>query len=266
MTAPDSQLGGDQRALRVRQLQTAAALAEELAETYRLGDDGALQAGYSRYGGKSRVLAAQSFSQADLNEAASRVPGGPSWLDPRAMGAALSGHRSVVAGLDSEFRDAVHLLSVVGRVEPDEPALAYAFDRATDDVAATLDWLMGHGFGVSRTIGGKAEPFGNVLVELTRGLTVVVTTRDRGQWTIDIGRGGATHGLHIVATAVTGTEAKPGPKRCFGNPLPDQLPDGDRWRRLVPQAIDWLESGDRTVELRRAGQSWSRAMKAYFGS
>jgi hypothetical protein len=266
MTAPDSQLGGDQRALRVRQLQSAAALADELAEMYRLSDDDALQAGYSQYGGELRELAAQPFSQADLNEAASRAPAGPSWLDPRAMGAALSGHRSVVAGLDSEFRDAVRLLRVVGRVEPDEPALAYTYEKANDDVAATLDWLVGHGFLVSRTMGGRSESFGNVLVGFARGLTVVVITRDRGQWTIDIGRDRAMHGLHMLATAMSGAEANPGPKRSFGDPLPDQLPEGARWRRLVPQAIEWLESGDRTVELRRAERSWSKAMKAYFAT
>lgn len=120
-------ISGDQRDHRVRQLHSAAALADELAKTYRLAEDDTLHAGYSQYGSGLRVLAAQSFSQADLNEAASRIPAGPSWLDPRAMGAALSGHRSVVAGLDSEFRDAVQLLRVVGRVEPYEPALAYTY-------------------------------------------------------------------------------------------------------------------------------------------
>ncbi len=257
-------IGGEQRDVRIRQLRSAAALADELAETCRLSEDDAFHAGYSRYGSELRVLAAQSFSQADLNDAASRVPAGPSWLDPRAMGAAHSGHRSVVAGLDSEFRDAVQLLRVVGRLETAEPALAYTYEKATDDVAATLDWLMGHGFRVSRTMGGKSESFGNVLVEFARGLTLVVITRDRGQWTIDIGRDRATHGLHMLATAMSGTEADPGPKRSFGDPLPSQLPDGARWRRLVPQAIEWLESGDRTVELRRAEESWSNAMKAHF--
>ena len=264
MTTSEAQPGVDQRDRRVRQLHSAAALADELAETYRLAGDEALEAVYFRYGGELRELAAQPFSQADLNEAASRVPVRPSWLDPRAMSAALSGIRSVLAALDSEFRDAVQLLRVIGRVEPEAPALAYAYEKATDDVAATLDWLMGHGFRVSRTMGGKSESFGNVLVEFVRGPTVTVIARDRDQWTIDIGRDRATLGLHMLATAMSGDEADPGTKRSFGDPLPDQLPEGGRWRRLVPQVIEWLESGDRTVELRRAKESWSKAMKAYF--
>lgn len=74
---------------------------------------------------------------------------------------------------------------------------------------------MGRGFRVSRTMGGKSESFGNVLVEFARGPTVVVITRDRGQWTVDIGRDRAMYGLHILATAMSGTEADPGPKRSF---------------------------------------------------
>jgi len=146
-------------------------------------------------------------------------------------------------------------------------AVTYALSRATDDVAETIRWFEAEGFAVVRELGGPKESFGNVLLEFDRGAVKATIVRDRSQWMIDIASvGGKPHGLHVWLTAMRGTRAETRPRRSLGQPLADQLPEGESWRVEVPAVIDWISVGDRSADIDTAARDWSRAMREYFAT
>src|SRR5947209_5299792 len=61
-----------------------------------------------------------------------------------------------------------------------------------------------------------------------------------------------------------GTRVETRPRGSLGEPLADQLPEGESWRVEVPAVIDWISVGDRSAEIDTAARDWSRAMREYF--
>ena len=146
-------------------------------------------------------------------------------------------------------------------------ALAYAYEVATPDVTAFLRWLESNRFSLDQAQGGREKSFGNVLLDFERGGVHVRVTRDRGQWMHSLRpRDGELVGLHIWLTAIDRAEPAAPERRAFGDPLPDQLPEGVSWVESTARVIDWLETGDRSKELEQARERWARVMDEWFGS
>jgi hypothetical protein len=146
-------------------------------------------------------------------------------------------------------------------------AIAYALGRATDDVADTIRWFQAEGFELRREVGGPKESFGNVLLEFELGAVRATIVCDRSQWMLDLAAAaGKPHGLHVWLTAMRGTAATAGPRRAAGEPLPDQLPPGERWCVEVPAVVSWVAAGDRSAEVVAAARDWGRAMRESFAA
>src|SRR5579859_4806617 len=130
-------------------------------------------------------------------------------------------------------------------------AVDYALSCATDDVAATIRWIEASGFELRSWQGGVGS--GNVQLVFERAGVGLSIVRDRGQWMMDVTPPGQKPlGLQVLLTAMRGGEAEPGPPRPLRAPLPDQLPEGVSWSTEVPALTDWLESEDRTAEIKDA--------------
>jgi hypothetical protein len=151
--------------------------------------------------------------------------------------------------------------------QPDPPVvgpLDFASSKATDDVAATIAWLTDRGFEVSRESGPPYTSFGFLVEMVGLGLHVRLTL-DRAQWMVDLGYSGEELvGLHVLVTAMDGSEAGTPEKRSLEDPLPVQLPDGVLWSVEVPAVVEWLVAGDRRREIQRASASWRQAMVRYW--
>lgn len=151
-------------------------------------------------------------------------------------------------------------------VDPTTGILEYARETATEDVRATLAWLDGHGFQLQRAIGGRAESFGNLLVQFGGDDDITVEiVRDRSQWSCQIGT--LDLSLHPLNVWITAMDDEPPriPPRSIGDPLPDQLPDGLNWATAVPRIIEWLTAAsDRREAVERASKQWRAAMKQWW--
>ena len=148
----------------------------------------------------------------------------------------------------------------------DDP-LSYAKGRATSDVRATITWLEAHDFALAQSRGGRDESFGNVLLHFERpdGLRIEVL-RDRSQWTCVISGGENPRSpLNVLITAMSPESEPMLVDRGFGDPLPEQLPEGISWLTTVPAAIAWLLSGDRTAQIEDADQRWRAASRERLG-
>jgi hypothetical protein len=129
-------------------------------------------------------------------------------------------------------------------------AFDYALTKATPDVAATLHWLVAQGAEITSERGGPHESFGNVLVEFALHDAVLVVTRDRDQWMLNVRCGQLpTFDFDVIHAALTGDDAW---SRTLPRPLPPQLPDGVSWIAELPRALEWLRSTpDAEDQLRR---------------
>lgn len=149
---------------------------------------------------------------------------------------------------------------------PNTGILEYARETATEDVRATLAWLDGHGFQLQRAIGGRAESFGNLLVQFgcDDALTVEIV-RERSQWSCQVGTPGLPlHPLNVLITAMDDEPPRIPPRR-IGDPLPDQLPEGLTWATALPRIIEWLTAAsDRREALDGASKQWRAAMKSWW--
>lgn len=140
-------------------------------------------------------------------------------------------------------------------------AMSYALSRSTDDVAEPIRWLEAEGFVCVRERGGAGASFGDVSIEFERSGIRVGIGRDRGQWMLAIASpGGRLLGLDIWLTAMRGTRPEPGPRRSFER-LPEQVPEGESWRAVVPGLIDWIRAADRSAELAAVTNNWSGAAR-----
>jgi|SRR5579863_1320491 len=138
-------------------------------------------------------------------------------------------------------------------------ARGYALSRATDDVAETIRWLEAEGFACVRERGGAGESFGDVSIEFERTGIRVGIGRDRSQWMLAIASpSGQLLGLDIWLTAMRGARATREPRRSLSERLPEQLPEGESWRTVIPELLDWIRSGDRSTELAAAIHDRSR--------
>jgi hypothetical protein len=145
--------------------------------------------------------------------------------------------------------------------------LSYAKEVATTDVRATLQELEEAGFTVTHQRGGRSESFGNVLIDLeAEDGTRVEIVRDRSQWSCKVTRPGLPgFPLNVLVTAMNPEAEVAVLDRGFGDPLPEQLPEGVVWTTTVPEAIAWLRSADRTVAIQEADRRWRAAMRAHLG-
>lgn len=135
-------------------------------------------------------------------------------------------------------------------------------------MAETVQWLEAEGFVLRASRGGPDESFGNVLFEFQRSQVRVAVVRDRNQWMIDIAPSDDSEavGLHVLLSAMRGSEPKLGRKRPLGMPLAEQLPEGERWRVEAPVVIEWIVGGDRIPEIAAAHQQCRRVMREQFTS
>lgn len=140
----------------------------------------------------------------------------------------------------------------------------FARTNATEDVATAIRWLLENGFGVTGDSGPPYSSFG-FLVDLEDEIVQVRLLLDRSQWFIELGyRGDDRFGLHVLESAMEGTQAETPRKRDIGEPLPRQLPDGVSWADIVPPVVRWMRVGDRRSEIDRADASWRKAMIRYW--
>jgi hypothetical protein len=117
---------------------------------------------------------------------------------------------------------------------------------APDDVRDTIAWLATHGYTlVSRQGEGT---FGALLVY--GGDAEVRITVDRSQWCLDVaprpGREAWAYDLLLAAQTEDQECGALFPKtgsRLWGDPLPEQLPEGVSWRETLPDILEWV-SGD----------------------
>lgn len=81
--------------------------------------------------------------------------------------------------------------------------------QPTDDVQATLDWLLANGFDVMSSNGGTGESFGNQAVVLDDGGSVVRLSRDRSEWAIHIqpAEWDRPYGLELLIGVLKGAQA-----------------------------------------------------------
>ena len=150
-------------------------------------------------------------------------------------------------------------------LNPYAEIVAYAHQRATDDVRDALQWLDREGFKAQSGRGGPNESFGNLLLDLTddRGVTVEIV-RDRSQWSCEIGaKDLPKQPLNVLTTAMNG-EPPHIPPGALGDPLPTQLPDGLEWATAIPRIIEWLTARDRRDEIESASTQWRAAMKRWW--
>jgi hypothetical protein len=143
-------------------------------------------------------------------------------------------------------------------------ALDYGREHAPEDVLGCLDWLASEGFVLAGERGGRGEAFGNVQLMFERPAMAVRITRDRGQWSLWLAPDRSEFiPLNVLLTAWNG--GTPAPRdRPFGDPLPEVLPEGAKWDVVVPGIVSWLDSGDRTREIRDADNAWKSAMRRWW--
>ena len=121
-------------------------------------------------------------------------------------------------------------------------AMDYVQSVAPDDVRRTIDWLTENGWYLAGGQGGRAEPFGDALVEFSNGGDRIRITRDRSQWLMHIQRPSWSRkfDLDIILDTIGGREDWSESSR----PLPEQLPPGVSWLAALPEVLVWLASGD----------------------
>jgi hypothetical protein len=137
-------------------------------------------------------------------------------------------------------------------------AFDYALTKATPDVAATLHWLVAQGAAITNERGGSDESFGNVFVEFALDDVVLVITRDRDQWILNVRCGQLpVFDFDVIHAALTGDDAW---SLTSPRPLPPQLPDGVSWIAELPRALEWLRSTpnaeDQLRRLQRKRAEW----------
>jgi hypothetical protein len=121
-----------------------------------------------------------------------------------------------------------------------QSALEYMTSVAPPDVADTVTWLTNEGWTPTSGRGGKQEGFGNVLVEFGKGDGAVKIARDRSIWEMTLRLRGwqSWFGLDIIMDARA--------ERTTWAPLDrnlyevEQIPEGDRWTRSLPEIVSWL--------------------------
>jgi hypothetical protein len=144
--------------------------------------------------------------------------------------------------------------------------LAYAREKAPQDVLATLDWLTEQGFVPVSERGGRDESFGNLLLGFEQPPLRLRVTRDRGQWSLEIATARTDFvPLNVLLTAMSGDAPDPG-RYDLLDQLPEVLPGGAEWREFLPPLVIWLGSSDRSAEITEAGTAWKAAMKRWWAS
>jgi hypothetical protein len=122
--------------------------------------------------------------------------------------------------------------------------------HATDDVRATVRWLVDNGYVFARYDGGSSglSAFGSSFVYI--GDAEVAVTVDKSQWYLDISAtpGAASLQFDLLVAAFRGlpywelfpiNRSRDRPAR-----LPEQLPPGVVWRDTLPQVLAWLARTD----------------------
>ena len=118
----------------------------------------------------------------------------------------------------------------------------YAIARATDDVRETLQWLEANGYALVGQQGGPEESFGNVQLRYEGPDGVVVATRDRGQWVLEVARNpeAALVQYDLALAAAEHRDWRDYPHSL--DVLPEQLPESVRWRHTLPTVLQWLQA------------------------
>jgi hypothetical protein len=157
-------------------------------------------------------------------------------------------------------------LAVEFRPEMPE-TVEFALAKAPADVADSLRWLASVGFALVGERGGPGELFGNLQLEFERAGQRAVIVRDRGQWIIDIAPADSaeSYGLQALLWAMRGDKPNLGGPRRSRTSLPEQLPEGERWRVAVPAVLTWLAAADRRAEISAAAAAGRRAMEVRLG-
>lgn len=128
--------------------------------------------------------------------------------------------------------------------------LAYLLEIAPSDVAQTIQRLLASGADVLEQSGGRAAPFGDVLVVLGLSGAEVGIGRERGAWYLDAGIGGSRRfELDLLHRARIGEPTYI--SRSAGSPedpSQGQLPEGLSWSDELPLVLDWLQVTPGAVE------------------
>ena len=116
---------------------------------------------------------------------------------------------------------------------------------ATEDVAATVEWLENQGFVLVEHRGPDERAFGDQYLRYSKaGQVEVHIVRDRGQWGCDIQCEGWTQAFDfgLVLDAVEG-RSEWEPMDPTANPYATkQLPAGVTWSEALPVALGRLAS------------------------
>jgi len=119
--------------------------------------------------------------------------------------------------------------------------------HAPSDVLETVTWLLENGYTLTTQRGDNT--FGAEFVY--HGHSRVRIIVDRSQWSLDVAAalGSAWIQYDLAVAARSGTAyGQRFPRtggRSFGDPLPEQLPEGVSWRETLPDMLEWV----RTVEV-----------------
>ncbi|MEO0492076.1 MAG: hypothetical protein AAF081_01520 [Actinomycetota bacterium] len=133
---------------------------------------------------------------------------------------------------------------------------------APDDVMATIEWLIGEGFEISRLL-TRDQPNGNKLLRLQRGDEHVHIVRDRGPWELGFRGPDWVAGLHTFHEAATGVVFDQPPEA----PMPRQLPSDDLlWAEAVPAVFAWrAATPDWRTRLEEAIEAGRERIRRRFG-
>lgn len=116
---------------------------------------------------------------------------------------------------------------------------------ATQDVAATIEWMTNQGFVLVEHRGPDERAFGDQYLRYSKvGQVEVHIVRSRGQWGCDLQREGWTEAfdLGLVLDAVDG-RSEWDPMDPTENPYVNrQLPGGVVWGEAMPVALGWLDT------------------------
>jgi hypothetical protein len=124
---------------------------------------------------------------------------------------------------------------------------AWVDEVAPNDVVATIRFLEKSGYQLAPA---EVSPsFGNIQLQFS-GEFVVIITRDRGQWLLDvIIAEGETYQLDLIAAGRAGHYPTEQAVR-----LPEQLPPWISWSEELPGLLEWLKSPGAGDSIRAASE------------
>jgi hypothetical protein len=124
---------------------------------------------------------------------------------------------------------------------------AWVDDVAPEDVAATIRFLERSGYLLAPT--SVSPSFDNIQLRFS-GEFVVVITRDRGQWMLDvIVTDGETYQLDLIAAGRAGHYPT-----APADGMPDQIPPWISWNEELPGLLEWLKSPGAGDSIRAASE------------